>query len=383
MSKHTQTEIQEAVQLYADGLPLKDILREYAISRSTLYRWIRQQPNRTEKEFSLQSYRRLKERLNQAEEQLRFIREARCFSEINAETRLASAEELYRQDPTISIPLLCKAMEIPKGTLYNRLFRGKHGSTLALQRRKELLPLIEAVYHESNETYGAGRIAAVLKGQGINVSQKLVASVMHENGMFSICGGAKQQYLQSVKQRRNLLQQKFTVSHPNEVWVSDVTFYRLRKRKYYICVILDLYARKVIAWKIGIKNSTQLTKSTFKAAFLAREPLEGLLFHSDNGSNYICKTFSDYLKSLGVIQSFSKTGTPYDNSVCEAFFHTLKNEELYRKDYTSEQHMRESIAAFMEYYNAKRLHSVLHYVTPDQYEAAYYRTNTQSNNETL
>ena len=94
----------------------------------------------------------------------------------------------------------------------------------------------------------------------INVSQKLVASVMHENGMFSICGGAKQQYLQSVKQRRNLLQQKFTVSHPNEVWVSDVTFYRLRKRKYYICVILDLYARKVIAWKIGIKNSTQLTK---------------------------------------------------------------------------------------------------------------------------
>lgn len=195
---------------------------------------------------------------------------------------------------------------------------------------------------------------------------------MHENGMFSIRGGAKSLYEQNRRQRENILQQQFSVSRPNEVWVSDVTYYHFRKKRYYICVILDLYARKVIAWKIGIKNSTQLTKSAFKATYILREPKKGLLFHSDNGGNYICKTFADYLKSLGVRQSFSKSGTPYDNSICEAFFHTLKSEELYRKDYTSECQMRESIASYIEFYNQKRLHSVLHYKTPDQYEAAYY-----------
>lgn len=350
------------------------LLKEYGITRSTLYRWVRalQATEYSEKGISLRDYRKLKEKVHKLETIIVLSQKVLCFVDISAEERLRSAEMLYQQDATISIPLLCQALDIPKGTLYNRLFRGKHGDTKAAQKRKELHSLIEEIYRESKETYGAGRIVAVLQGQGVSVSQKLVADIMHENGMFSIRSGAKALYNQQRKIRENILQQKFTVTRPNEVWVSDVTYYHLGKKRYFICVILDLYARKIIAWKVGIRNSTQLTKSTFKAAFISREPHEELLFHSDNGSNYICNTFSDYLKSLGITQSFSKSGTPYDNSVCEAFFYTLKSEELYRKDYTSERQMREGIAAYIEFYNTKRLHSVLHYKTPDQYEAAYY-----------
>lgn len=91
---------------------------------------------------------------------------------------------------------------------------------------------------------------------------------------------------------------------------------------------------------MSMKKGTRLTKSTFIAAYLDRNPDHGLIFHSDNGANYISNTFRQYLKSLEITQSFSEAGLPYDNSVCESFFHTLKEEELYRTNYRSERELR-------------------------------------------
>ena len=99
-----------------------------------------------------------------------------------------------------------------------------------------------------------------------------------------------------------------------------VTYYTYNQIRYYICVIIDLFARKVVVWKISKKNSTQLTKKTFMQAYSSREITGDLLFHSDQGSNFVSKTFMNYLKKLDVKQSFSKPGRPYDNSVCESFF---------------------------------------------------------------
>ena len=93
------------------------------------------------------------------------------------------------------------------------------------------------------------------------------------------------------KRKENILRQQFTTSRPNEVWVSDVTYYTYNQRRYYICVIIDLYARKVVAWKISKKNSTQLTRKTFMNAYASREITNSLLFHSDQGGNFVSKTF--------------------------------------------------------------------------------------------
>ena len=158
-----------------------------------------------------------------------------------------------------------------------------------------------------------------------------------------------------------------------KVWVCDVTYFHFNNKTYYLCAILDLYARKVVAWKISERNSTHLTKGTLKLAIIDRAPAPGLIFHSDNGANYTSYTFTSYLKELDIKQSFSRAHNPYDNSVCESFFKTLKQEEIYRKDYRSEKDMLRSITTFMEFYNNSRPHSMNGYRTPNKHEAAYYK----------
>lgn len=181
-----------------------------------------------------------------------------------------------------------------------------------------------------------------------------------------------QSYEMNQKRKENILKQQFTVSRPNEVWVSDVTYYTYNQIRYYICVVVDLFARKVVAWKISKKNSTQLTKKTFMQAYSSREITGDLLFHSDQGSNFVSKTFMNYLKELNVKQSFSKPGRPYDNSVCESFFSNFKQEELYRHEYKTAEDLKRSINKYMVFYNNERPHSVIRYQTPNKAEAKYY-----------
>ena len=113
-------------------------------------------------------------------------------------------------------------------------------------------------------------------------------------------------------------------------------------------------------------------KTAFKKAYAARCPIDKLLFHTDNGSNYISGTFMKYLKELGVTQSFSRAHIPYDNSVCESFFNSLKREELYRYKYTTVSEFQRSVAKYIDFYNAERPHSTLKYKTPDKYEADFW-----------
>lgn len=127
------------------------------------------------------------------------------------------------------------------------------------------------------------------------------------------------------------------------MWVSDITYFRFNNKNYYICAIIDLYARTVVGYRVGIKNSTQLAKSTFKVAYENRKPNEPLLFHTDRGSNYRSKTFCSYLKSLNIKQSYSRAHIPYDNSVMESFFASLKREELYRTKYRSENEFKAAV----------------------------------------
>ena len=179
-------------------------------------------------------------------------------------------------------------------------------------------------------------------------------------------------YDKEKQKHKNYLNQKFHVEKPNEVWVSDITFITINKKGYYICVIIDLFARRVVGYRIGYNNSTQLKKSTFKNAYEARRPDDGLIFHTDNGTNYRSKRFVMYLKSLNVTQSFSRAYVPYDNSVMESFFSNLKREELYRKKYCSEKEFRTAVDSYIKFYNLERPHAANKYKTPAQKEAEYY-----------
>ena len=139
-------------------------------------------------------------------------------------------------------------------------------------------------------------------------------------------------------------------------------------KKPHVCVILDLFSRKVVAHRVSPKNSTYLVTSTFRQAYRNRNEPQHLMFHSDQGPQYTSNTFRKLLRMNKVVQSFSKSGRPHDNAVAESFFASMKREEIYRTQYHSERQFMESVDTYIEFYNTKRPHSTLNYKTPDGFE---------------
>ena len=154
--------------------------------------------------------------------------------------------------------------------------------------------------------------------------------------------------------------------------MSDITYFKNGGTAYYICVIIDLFSRMVVGYKIGKTNSTQLVKSTFQKAYKERQPDSSLIFHTDRGGNYRSKTMNDYMRSLNITHSFSRAHVPYDNSVMESFFASLKREALYRTKCHSESEFRNAVDNYIQFYNTKRPHRKLQYKTPEQKEEEYH-----------
>ncbi len=366
---YSEEEKQAVIEKYLSGITITEISKETGIGRNTIYSWIEQNNTKKPEKVNMQEYLNLKKKCEQQEKMIEILQSANCTVSAPLKDRYNVIQGFEGQ---YSIYLLCKTMKVAKGSYYNHILRAKRENTLAAQKRAELTPIIEEIFNANKQIFGAARIHAILKDRGYKISQNTVADIMHENGWFAITGGAKKQYYINLERKENILKQNFTVSRPNEVWVSDVTYFRYNKTTFYICVIIDLFARKVVGYSVSLSNSTQLTRGTFMAAYKSRNPTN-LLFHSDQGSNYTSNTFRAYLRDLGVKQSFSATGTPYNNSVMESFFKTLKTEKLYRIDLRSERELREAIKDYIHYYNNERPHSVLCYRTPDKYEADYLR----------
>ncbi len=359
------------LKLYNGGTKVADIVMQTGVPRSTAYYWIKSRMLEELPALNLRDYHFLKQKCERQEKIIAILRSAPCTATAPLQEKLAAIEEMVSEEYNVNT--LCEALDVAKGTYYNHTLRNKRGETEKAKRRRELLPIIEKIYQESNQIYGAGKITAIMRERGIAVSESYVASIMHENGLFSIRNGAKTLYYRNKERKENIIKQNFTVTAPNEVWVCDITYFHLNGKTYYLCAIIDLYARKVIAWGISKKNSTHLTKGTLKSAIMDRNPASGLIFHSDNGSNFTSYTFTTYLKECGIKQSFSRTHNPFDNSVCESFFKNFKQEEIYRKDYSSEKEMLRSVTRYMEFYNNERPHTIIGYKTPNKYEAEYYK----------
>lgn len=150
--------------------------------------------------------------------------------------------------------------------------------------------------------------------------------------------------------------------------MGDITEVKINSAKFYLCVVLDLFSRKVIAYCLSSQNNNKLTVNTFKDAFEVRNRLNGLTFHSDQGSNYTSNEYVDLLKALKVEQSLSKSGTPYDNSVIEAFYSNLKQDELNSCEFEEFDELVIVVDRYVEFYNTYRLHEFLNYKTPDEVE---------------
>lgn len=362
-------EKQEVADRYWRGEPAASLCAQYGIPRSTLYSWLKpykkltsSDPDRpsviTQKEFA-----DLKRHSEKQAQILQALRLSACTPAAPLEERLHAFYALREQ---FSAHVLCEAFNISRGTYYNRILHQKN-PTVNERHSKEIRERVKAVFEQSEQRYGADKILAVLEEDGIPTSKRLVSRIMREEGLQSIRVHAKSDY-EGLAPKRNLVQCHFQADAPNMIWVSDVTCLKINQSTQYVCVILDLFSRKVLSFRISTCNSTQLITSAFKEAFCLRGRPAGLTFHSDQGTQYTAVAFRRLLKKCGVAQSFSHSGRPTDNAVAEAFFSSMKREELYRRNYRSEKDFRDSVAAYIHFYNTERPHRSNDYHSPDYVE---------------
>ena len=365
-------EKQSLVARYQAGESVAEICADTGVARSTFYTWIKPYTTTTTDSgyvVSQQEFIKMKQRIQKLEQKVEILQKVGCTASAPLQEKLQELAKLYGQ---YSVHALCEALCVSRGTFYNHIFRRKE-VTAYDKRRAEMKEHIKAVFDENRQRFGANKIAAVLSEQGIRVSPQYAAELMRELGLQSVTLYSKRDYQKQERlaKKQNLLQRQFRVEAPNCVWVSDVTCFKINHKYHYVCAILDLFSRKVIAHRVSSKNSTYLITSTFRQAFQSRNAPQSLIFHSDQGAQYTSKAFRKLLRMNKVVQSFSKSGQPHDNAVMESFFASMKREEIYRTQYKSEQQFIKSVTSYIEFYNTQRPHSTLNYKTPDQFETIY------------
>ena len=364
------------INRYFNGESVAELTEATGVARSTIYGWLKASQSESEnKPVNKKTVNDLERKIIRLSTIIEIMQKVFDVENIPTQIRLEELERLYGE---YNVHNLCDALMVPRGTFYNHIKRNKRDNAWYAKRRESLREEIQKIYYDKHQIYGSPKIAATLRSRGIKITEGMVRQLMQDMGLISIREGAKDYYDKEKSKNKNYLNQKFNTTRPNEVWVSDITCFRYNEKYYYICVIIDLYARKVVGYKIGGKNSTQLTKSTFKLAYESRHPDENLIFHTDNGSNYTSKSFRDYLKKLRVTQSFSRPHIPYDNSVMESFFSNMKREELYRTKYRSEKEFRTAVKNYIQFYNEERPHSKNKYKTPSQKEAEYFSKQAEN-----
>ena len=171
----------------------------------------------------------------------------------------------------------------------------------------------------------------------------------------------------------NILNRQFKPKAPNLAWVSDITYIRTVKGVCYLCVIIDLFSRKVIAWNVNSRQNTKLVSDTLLKAWNLRGHPEGVLFHSDRGTQYTSDEFRHLLDNINFSQSLSNTACPYDNAVAESFFKFLKKEEISRRKFLQVKDVKQSIMSYIDgFYNPTRPHSAIDFLSPNDFESKFF-----------
>ncbi|MEG0835113.1 MAG: IS3 family transposase [Christensenellaceae bacterium] len=366
----TTEEKSRIVLRYQNGESISNLFLETGIPRSTLYSWLKPyKTSRSPDDSIITPYTvsLLCKHIRKLEDMLAVLQTVNCCVQSSLQDRL---RELALLNGQYSVHTLCDALQVSRGTFYNHMLRNKKENKSYNIRRAELSEQIREIFDDGHQIFGAKKITAILSERGVVTSEKYVAELMQEMNLSSIRLTAKRvRYHRPRSGGRDAVKMKFQADAPNRVWVSDVTLFRFADKMYYICVIIDLYARKVIACKISTKHSTQLITASFREAYQARHPEKGLVFHSDQGAQYASLSLQQLLGGLGITQSFSPSGSPHHNAVMESFFSSMKKEELYRRNYHSVAEFKRCVFDYIASYNNKRPHVTLHYKTPNAYEA--------------
>ena len=240
---------------------------------------------------------------------------------------------------------------------------------------ERLIDLIRVLHAESKGSYGIRRIVRGLRQQGIVVNVKKIRRLMRQIGLQG-SGAAKKRFVVTTDSSHknpvasNVLKRCFLVDEPNTKWVSDITYIWTEQGWIYVAVILDLYSRMVVGWATSSEINSFLVCSALQRAVTKRKPHPGLILHSDRGVQYSSEEYNKLTKRYGIVASMSRKGNCWDNAVAESFFRSLKVESIRGKTIKTKEEAQRIVFEYIEdFYNSRRIHSFLLYMSPSQWEA--------------
>ena len=262
---------------------------------------------------------------------------------------------------------LCQLLEVSRSGYYAWYHRGPSRRT---QNDQQLVELLWQVHREHREAYGAVKTWRTLQARALVGGKHRIARLRRAHGIVA----KRQPRRRSVLARQyvapaapDLLQQRFSATRPNQIWVGDMTFIRTAEGWLHLAVLLDLYSRKVVGWAMHERPGQEVHLRALAMAIAGRRPPSGLIHHSDRGTQYRTHAYSALLNKHGIRPSMNGRKVPQDNAVAESFFSTLKNELIHHHRFQTRQEARSSIFQYIEvFYNRTRIHQTLGYRTPEQ-----------------
>jgi len=268
---------------------------------------------------------------------------------------------------------MCRVLDVSRAGLY--AWRRRSRPSARDEREAELRSQIHLIHSASRGTYGSPRVHAELKRNDVQAGKSRVERLMREEGL---CGKVKRRFRTTTDSDHalpvapNTLNQKFEAAGPDQAWVGDITYIPMASGGFlYLAVILDLFSRKVVGWALADHMRSELVLGALEMALGARVPAPNMLHHSDRGSQYASEVYREKLTELGIRVSMSRRGNCYDNAVVESFNGTLKQELVHEARWKTYVEARAALHDYIEvFYNRRRLHSSLGYLSPADYEAS-------------
>jgi transposase InsO family protein len=271
------------------------------------------------------------------------------------------------------VKLLCGTVEVSKSGYYAWL---KRPESARASGNVVLTERIRAVHAKSDQTYGSPRIAAQLRIDGLRVGENRVARLMRENEI--VCDSVKKFKITTTDSNHDLpiaerifeTENVDAVMAPNQVWGGDITYVATGEGWLFLAIFMDLFTRKIVGFSCDDNMRAELVLNALAMALGRQDVKDGeLVAHSDRGSQYAAEVYRKKLIVAGIIASMSRKGNCYDNAHVESFFHSLKTELVYRRNFKTRKEAMQAIFEWIEtWYNRQRLHSSLGYMSPEEYE---------------
>jgi putative transposase len=269
-----------------------------------------------------------------------------------------------------SVKTMCRVLEVSRSGYH--AWARREPSSRALEDER-LTGRIREIHRENHKVYGSPRVHAELRmADGVRVGRKRVERLMRQagiSGMVRRRRGRTTIRVPGVRVCEDLVDRRFLAAAPDRLWVADITYLRTWEGWLYLVAVQDVFSRRIVGWSMADHMRTELVTDALQMALAHRRPDPGLIWHSDQGSQFVSLAFGQQARVAGIAQSMGSRGDCYDNAVAESFFATLKKELVHGRSWPSKADLRSAVFEYIEvFYNRRRRHSTLGYLSPAQFE---------------